>query len=97
MYGYAEIATEEVGTVNGSIGTTHAESVDVAAKTLAREQAYQRKRLRLLCAPTRMLSAQGETATTAIRQTAMGIDKNKVMKIALVGLIGYLALKGLRG
>ncbi len=96
MYGYAEIATAEAGAVNASIGAGHSHDVDVAATTLAKEQAYQRKRLRLLCAPTQMLSSQGEVATAA-RSAMKGIDKNKVMKIALVGLIGYLAFKGLRG
>jgi len=41
MYGGAEISTVEGGDVAAATGPTYSESVDIAQKTLAKEQAYQ--------------------------------------------------------
>jgi len=94
MYGSAEISMAEGGDVAAATGPTYSESVDIAQKTLAKEQAYQERRLRLLCAPTRVVSAQ--SAMKASKGMMQSLDKSKVMKYALIGLIGYLAYKGLR-
>jgi len=94
MYGSAEISTVEGGDVAAATGPTYSESVDIAAKTLAKEQIYQAKRLRLLCAPTRMVSGRG--AITASKDMVRAFQTNKAMKYALIGLVGYLAYKTLR-
>ena len=95
MYGQADISTVGGGDVAAAMGPTYSESVDIAAETLSKEQAYQAKRLRILCAPTRMASGRGGMIVS--KEIMSTIKTNKAMKYALIGLIGYLAYKGLRG
>lgn len=98
MYGYADIAHSDVGAINGSIGTTHSESIDIAEATRQKEVKYQRKRLALLCRPARHIAGRGEgnglCAPCAVQQDAA---KKRMMKYVLIGLVGFLAFKGLRG
>ena len=95
MYGQADISTVGGGDVAAAIGPTYSESIDIAAETLAKEQIYQAKRLRLLCSPTRMASGHGGMVVSKGMMDTF--KSNKAMKYALIGLIGYLAYKGLRG
>lgn len=95
MYGQANISTVGGGDVAAAMGPTYSESINIAAETLAKEQAYQAKRLRFLCAPTRMASGHG--GIVASKDMMSAFRTNTAMKYALIGLIGYLAYKGLRG
>jgi len=96
MYGYAEIATEATGAVNGSIGATHSESIEVAEITRQRELAYQRKRLALLCKQVQHVAGHGHAGTMNGMKMHHDMDmKKKLVKYAIMGTIAYLAFKGL--
>lgn len=92
MLGYAEVDTAiDVGTVDGSIGATYAESVDAAAVALAKERHYQEKRFRLLCDPARTASA-GENVLNGTAPQS-GMDTTKLLTYAAVGVVGFLIVR----
>ena len=93
MYGYAEIDTGiDAGVVNGSIGTTHRESFNAAEKALEKERRYLAKRLKMLSTPVRTASAHDGMVIPGMTQP---MDQKKLIKYAVVGIVGYVLLRGL--
>lgn len=95
-YGYADIASSDVGAVNASIGATHSESIEVAEIARQKELAYQRKRLVLLCGKARHVAGHGQAGhSNGMVHHDNGHMKKKLVKYAIMGTIAYLAFKGL--
>lgn len=88
---YGEIAHSDVGMVNGSLGPSTAESVDIAETTRNREIAYQRQRFALLCDDVHHIAGRGMLMGKMYKK-----NKGKILKYLLYGLIAYYALRGLR-
>ncbi len=93
-YGYADVASSDVGAVNGSIGATYTESIEIAEVTRQKELAYQRKRLALLCKEARQIAGHGYVGSVTVKADH-GQMKKKLVKYAIMGTVAYLAFKGL--